>query len=126
MINEDRRLIGQQAWEEARDILHYRGWKLQQVDWLGQRNGEWIKFEVKAQEPFEPPPFEGHGLPRWQIESSQKLLEDKQIRTILMIKDLKNKIWVSQFLDVLEKGDYHDTYGLSPRRVYPISNFEEV
>lgn len=115
--------LGKNAWLEAREFLARFGWELQQIDWLGRRNNEWVKFEIKAQEPFEPPPFEGHGLPRWQIASSMKLLEDKQIKTYLIIKDLKTKKWLGQFLDELEKGIHHDTFGNSPRRIYPIEKF---
>jgi hypothetical protein len=120
----DKEQIGKKAWLEAREFLDRFGWQLQQIDWLGERNGEWVKFEIKAQEPFVPPPFEGHGLPRWQVTSSMKLLKDKQIRTYLIIKDLKSNKWIGQFIDELEKGIIHDTFGSSPRRIYPIEKFE--
>jgi hypothetical protein len=126
MIDEKYRLMGEKAWQEAHDRLVKEGWHIQQIDWLGEMMGEWVKFEIKCQEPFEPPPFEGHGLPRWQIESSEKLRKDKDIRTYLMIKDAKSGKWIGNFIDELEKGEYHDTHGLSPRRVYKISSFIEL
>lgn len=125
-FDENKRLLGEEAWQEAREFLDRFGWQLQQIDWLGKRDGEWVKFEIKCQEPFEPPPFEGHGLPRWQVNSSNELLKDKNIRTYMIVKDLKSKKWLGQFLDVLEKGEFFDTHGDKPRRIYTINNFELV
>lgn len=125
-FDESKKQIGEIAWGEAREFLKRFGWELQQIDWLGKRDGIWVKFEIKAQEPFIPPPFKGHGLPRWQIKSSQNLLVDKEIRTYLIIKDLESKRWIGQFIDILEKAKFYDTYGDSPRRIYPIENFEMV
>lgn len=125
-ISKDKQKIGEKAWKDCRVFLKQFGWNIQQIDWLGERNDEWIKFEVKAQEPFVPPPFKGHGLPRWQVKSSQNLLKDKNIRTYLVIYDLLEERWIGQFIDVLEKGQYKDTYGKKPRRIYPIEQFELI
>jgi hypothetical protein len=123
-LEDKYKKMGDDGWKEARERLSNDKWNLQQIDWLGEKNGEWVKFEIKFQEPFEPPPFFGHGLPRWQVNSSEKLQIDKGIRTYLMVKDAKDNNWYGQFLDELEKGEFKDTFGKKPRRVYKRDNFK--
>jgi len=125
-IDDKYKKMGDDAWKEAREMLKDKGWNLQQIDWLGEKDGKWIKFEVKGQEPFDPPPFSGHGLPRWQIMNSMKLLKDKDIKTFLMIKDAKDNNWYGQFIDVLEKSEYFDTHGANPRRIYNLKEFKNI
>jgi hypothetical protein len=126
MIDDKCRIQGEKAWQEARVILKSGGWHLQQIDWLGERNGSYIKFEIKGQEAFTPPPFKGHGLPYWQVRESMQLLKDKDIRTYLMIKDTGENKWYGNFLDELEKGEHIDTHGQNPRRIYNIDNFHNI
>ena len=61
------------------------GFWIGQIDWLGKKNGEWIKFEIKRKERFLAPPFEGHGLNKNQADYSLELQKDTKIRTLLMI-----------------------------------------
>ncbi len=126
---EEKRIQGKQAELEAGEILYDLGFNRQQIDWLGDRfDTEWIKFEIKCTEPFNPPPFVGQGLPPGQVRASNRLLEQKGIRTYFAVKDPNTKLWIGQFLDVLENGEHYDTQGLDPqkrRRVYTIENFEE-
>ena len=126
MIDDKYRIQGEKAWQEARIILKDGGWSLQQIDWLGKKNESYVKFEIKGQEPFEPPPFKGHGLPYWQVKESAELLRDLNVRTYLMIKDTKDNVWYGNFLDELEKGEFIDTHGQNPRRIYNLKEFKIV
>jgi hypothetical protein len=87
-------------------------------------DGRWFLTEIKNQEPFEPPPFYGHGLPRWQIESRLMFEKECNIPCILIIKDKGNNKVYWQHLSILEKlNDHFDTYGKHPRRIYNLKSF---
>ena len=89
-------------------------------------NGSWNLYEIKHQEVFEPPPFKGHGLPKWQVKARLEFYEDTKVRPVLIIKDKKTKEIFAQYLDVLEKNEYFDTKGKKPRRVYNLKYFKKV
>lgn len=80
-------------------------------------------FEIKHQEPFEPPPFLGHGLPIWQVEKYIQMQFDLGVIWHLVIFDRNTNIGYQQRLSVLEDGRFKDTTK-NPRRIYPISSFE--
>jgi len=94
-----------------------------QPDAITMENGTWVVNEVKHQEPYTPPPFMGHGLPRWQIMTRMGFwtLTGIRIRLVIKEKGSDDKYW--QWLDVLEKGKFHDTFRKQPRRIYPITSF---
>ena len=104
----------------ALDVLMKAGFKCFQPDWIVFKNGRYFIVEVKNQEAFEPPPFKGHGLPIWQVESRKNFLTITGIDTILLVKDSHG--WMYQFLSVLEDDNFFDTIK-SKRRIYPIDNF---
>lgn len=103
--------------------------KVLQPDALSFENGKWVLNEIKHQEVYTPPPFFGHGLPLWQIETRMKFQKDTGIRVRLVIRELEDKkvektgVTYIQWLDILEKGKHIDTGGEKPRRIYPIINF---
>ena len=101
-----------------------KGTKVFQPDVISLESNKWVVNEVKHQERFTPPPFEGHGLPRWQIETRMNFWKTTGIRIRLVIKEKgsDNVFW--QWLDILESKEYCDTHGLKPRRIYPLTNFE--
>lgn len=95
-----------------------------QADWIFPFNDDWYLVEVKHQEVFVPPPFYGHGLPRWQVNARLKFYEETGIRPILMVIEKPMKGVYFQYLDKLdESGDYFDTRGRHPRRVYNLDQF---
>lgn len=110
--------------EEARIVLKKIGFEVQQLDWVGKKNGKWVVFEVKERELFNPPPFWGTGLDKRQLYLREQLLKGLNLRTILLVfeKGTSNIFW--QYLDVLEKGEYFDTK--NNIRIYPISNFHKI
>jgi len=110
-----------------------KGIKLFQIDWMTHEDGEYRLNEVKYQEIFEPPPFYGHGLPKWQIKDRLDFFTRKRIVPFFYVvekSDYKKKeryhlIW-SQSLITLEMGKHVDTWGEDPRRVYDIRSFNRT
>lgn len=97
-----------------------------QVDWIFEKGGQYYLVEVKHQEIYIPPPFYGHGLPKWQIEARLKFYEKTGIRPILLVIEKPLKAVYAQYLDVLnESNNYLDTNGAKPRRVFNINEFED-
>src|SRR3990167_3719377 len=95
-----------------------------QADAVSFEKGRWILSEIKHQERFSPPPFEGHGLPLRQVKTRLLFQENTKLRIRLVIKEKNSENIFWQWLDVLESGEYFDTKGDRSRRVYPIKNFE--
>jgi len=125
-IPKDKEEMGRKAWDDARKFLVRFGWDIQQIDWLGEKDGKWVKFEVKCQEPYIPPPFKGHGLPPYQVAKSMKLYQQKGIPTYLIIRDMEDKKWIGQYIHELEQHEHFDTKGKSIRRIYPIEMFDMI
>jgi len=101
-----------------------KGVRCFQPDAISFENEVYIINEVKHQEFFKRPPFDGHGLPIWQINARMMFWLKTGIRCRLVIIDKKTKKIYYQWLDILESGNYIDTKGLKKRRVYPIENFK--
>ncbi len=36
--------------KKARRILTELGWQIQQIDWIGEKDGQWTVFEIKTRE----------------------------------------------------------------------------
>lgn len=98
-----------------------------QVDWIFQSaNGNYFVVEVKHQEYYKAPPFDGHGLPKWQVDARLEFYKKTDIRPILLVIEKPFKAVYAQFLDILneDKNNYFDTRGSSPRRVYRLDLFK--
>lgn len=115
---------GTEAEEQARKLFKSKGYEVQKPDLLVRKGGEVICVEVKDKaEPFQPPPFLGHGLNKSQVYLRMKLLEYTSIRTYLMIFDRSGKKY-GQFLEALELGEYFDTR--NGVRIYPLTSFNVI
>jgi hypothetical protein len=93
--------------------------------WVRLKSGEYIFCEIKTQAPYSPPPFWGHGLPKWQIDKYLQMQKDCNVFWDLIICDTESGIGYCQYISVLEQGRYFDTCGASPRRVYPLDSFNQ-
>ena len=82
-----------------------------------------IVYEAKHQERFKKPPFDGHGLPYWQVRARLKFAGKKNMRAMLVVFDKETDEVFYQYFDVLEAGRYYDTRGNKPRRIYPLTSF---
>ena len=95
-----------------------------QVDLMAKIENQWNLIEVKRQDIFEPPPFYGHGLPKWQIDARLKFQEETGIDAILYVIDKQTNIIYYQYMDLLLKGKQFQTNGLKPRIIFTLENFE--
>ena len=100
--------------------------QVMQVDWIFQKGGDYYLVEVKHQEIFQPPPFYGHGLPKWQIKARLEFYKRTGIRPILLVIEKPKKAVYAQYLDVLNNSNnFIDTKGSSPRRVFNIEEYND-
>jgi len=112
--------------KELFGFLKSRGHKFFQPDSIALVNNQYYVIEMKKQEWFKAPPFDGHGLPRWQVTARLEFEERTKVIALLMIHDIETSELFCQLLSVLEKGEKYDTRGLKPRRIYPISSFKQL
>lgn len=111
------------------NLLREKGFSFFQPDAIGLKNGDYYIFECKHQEHFKEPPFDGHGLPKWQVVARMKFQERTKIKSVLVIFEKpyeETKTMYYQLLEKLEKGEHLDTKGLKPRRIYPLSSFIKI
>lgn len=109
-------------------FLRENNFKFFQPDAIGLKNNKYYIFECKHQELFNPPPFSGHGLPKWQVDARIKFQTITGIKSVLVIFNkpfAKTKTIYYQLLEKLEKGEFIDTKGLKPRRIYKIDSFKK-
>lgn len=121
------------SWEEGRkgetivrDYLANNGHRFFQADLMVNDSNGWYVAEVKNQEMFESPPFDGHGLPRRQIEDRLKFQEDTGIRAMLYIVEKNTNVIYWQFMDKLYVGESFETKGKKPRMIFPLKNFHKI
>ena len=122
-ITEDG-IIGEQLLFK---LLKQKGFKIFQPDAIGFINGKYHLFECKHQEHYKSPPFDGHGLPKWQIEARLKFQRETGIIAILVVFEKpieKTNLVYYQSLEILEKGEKYPTRGNQPRIIYPLTNFK--
>ena len=104
-------------------FLRQNGFKFFQADGISLKDGKYYLFECKHQEHYKAPPFDGHGLPLWQVKARLEFQKQTGIIAILVVFEKpieKTNLIYYQSLEVLEKGEHHDTKGLQPRRIYPL------
>jgi Holliday junction resolvase len=109
--------------KRVRDYLIKNKVQHMQVDLIIFSKGKYKLFEIKHQEKYEPPPFEGHGLPIWQVESRVKFYEEFGIEPFLFVVDKKDGNIYFESIINLENTEYFDTVR-SKRRIYNIKNFK--
>ena len=107
-------------------LLKSKGLKFFQPDAIGYKDGCYYVFEVKHQARYTPPPFEGHGLPKWQVEARLEFQRRTTIPCIFVVFDKETEEVFYQRIDKLEKGEYIDTHGMKPRRIYNLKEFKKL
>ncbi|NCU32225.1 MAG: hypothetical protein EOM23_04675 [Candidatus Moranbacteria bacterium] len=94
-----------------------------QLDVIAKIKTNWYLFEVKHQEAFKAPPFDGHGLPPWQINFRMRIFKELGIIPILFVVDKQTKIIYYNSIIKLEEGEKFVTK-TGKRIIYPIENFK--
>ena len=82
-----------------------------------------IFIEIKTQERFYPPPFEGHGLPIHQVEKYMLVYKEDKIKCFLFIIEPDTGIIWGRSLHKLEEGEKIVTRK-KKRVLYPLKNFK--
>lgn len=96
-----------------------------QLDMIAVIDDKWYSIEAKHQEMFKSPPFDGHGLPIWQVETRIRLYKDTGIIPLLFVLDKNTKELIYNSLLILENGKKFIT-GRKSRVIYPIENFKVI
>jgi hypothetical protein len=111
---------------------------LMQVDIIFQPRGgiDYRLAEIKCQERFIAPPFDGHGLPEWQIKSRLAFERRKKIEAWIYIIEpskwidspLSEKIIYKQSIKKLNDLPANEKFKThrSSRIIFPIERFEKV
>lgn len=124
LIEIQKWLSGLEGEDKIRQRLNQKKIPFFQVDLIFFDDNRYKIAEIKHQEPFDPPPFKGHGLPRWQVEARLEFYYKTGVEPFLFILDKIDKNIYYQSFIILENGKYYDTNGEKPRRIYPIENFK--
>ena len=114
--------IGIEGEKKARIFLKNLGYKIFQIDWMADKDGNYIQCEVKFKERFTPPPFEGHGMEIWKIKDRLRFEKQTGIKAFLIIFEKLTDLIFYQWLLKLEQGKYFDTK--NDIRIYPLENFK--
>lgn len=97
-----------------------------QVDIMFKYNGKWCLGEVKTQEKFLAPPFDGHGLPKWQIDRRMEFYKDTGVEPFLIVNDIKEKcLYIESFKNLL-LGENFQTNGIKPRVIFKLTSFKRI
>ena len=91
-------------------------------DWVYWKAGNLYQVEIKQQEMFTAPPFDGHGLPEYQAQRYELVRERYGIRTLLIVWDETTCWW--QWIDELLAGRKHTT-PRSRRIIFPLESFTQ-
>lgn len=116
---------GEKGEEWVNKILVIKhGAKIRESDGWIKVNGEWCLKEIKNQEPYEPPPFSGQGLPPHQFDFYMDLFRQRGVRCLFIVDNERNEL-VAEFLDVLAP---HATNigDKNPRVIFPLSIFKPL
>lgn len=97
-----------------------------QVDIMWKHNNKWYLGEIKTQEKYLAPPFDGHGMPKWQVDRRLEFQNDTGIQTYLIVYDLEEKCIFTQALSNLMQGDNYQTKGIKPRIIFPLNSFKKI
>jgi len=104
IMNEDMIKIGFEGEKIIRNYLKtLNNCEFGQIDIIAKIGNDWYSFEIKKQEMFEKPPFDGHGLPPWQINFRIKMFNELGIIPILFIVDKITNIIYYQNMIILNK-----------------------
>jgi len=97
-----------------------------QVDIMFNKNDKWYLGEIKTQEKFKAPPFDGHGMPEWQINRRIKFYNDTGIEPYLIVKDKDEScLYIGSIIELMKK-DKIITRGKKPRVVFNLINFTKI
>ncbi len=134
-FNNDKLKQGFDGEEIIRELLKSKNHKYGQIDLVSiDKNNKIYFYEIKHQERFKSPPFDGHGLPPWQFEFRLKIAKlTGMIPFFIVIEpdiDIFNeKVLFYQNMEVLNdlpKDKKFITNGVKKRLIFPIEEFRMI
>ena len=128
--NIDQIKIGLEGEEIIRKYFINEKIPFMQVDIMFKENDKWYCGEIKTQEIFKSPPFDGHGLPQWQINRRIQFYNDTGVIPIFFVYDLEEKcIYYHNLLYLntkVNKDQVFRTKGEKPRTIFNINLFKRI
>lgn len=133
--NKDIIEIGLDGEGKVRDWFKEKRIPFMQVDIMFKYDNKWCLGEIKTQEKYKKNdpkfpnsigPFDGHGLPAWQIERRMEFFKDTGIEPFLIVNDVEEKCLYLQSLVILLDGEYFKTKGKKPRTIFKLDNFKRI
>lgn len=106
-----------------REYLKTKDYEFMQVDLIVDTGEDVYIVEVKTQEKFKAPPFDGHGLPEYQIRQRIRISEKLGAVPVLYVYDLDEKFFYFQDMRKLMQGE-HIITKKNPRIIFPLSSFQ--
>lgn len=91
-------------------------------------NGQWVLVECKNQERFKAPPFDGHGLPPYQVKSRLQFQKETGVRCLFFVHEPDADFVWWQWLDELDAlDDSQKAFSKTGKRViFALSAFNRV
>jgi len=124
--NIEKIKIGLDGESKVRGLFKGKKIPFMQVDIMFMYNNKWCLGEIKTQEMFLAPPFDGHGLPQWQIDRRMEFYNSTGVEPYLIVYDKKNKCLFLESLVKLIKKEKFKTKGKSPRTIFKLTSFKKV
>ena len=122
--------LGMEGEGIVRDYLKSQKIPFMQVDLVFKKNNKWYSAEIKSQYIFKAPPFDGHGLPQWQIDARVRFFNDTGVIPLLIVYDLAEKcLYLQSLLFLVKKTapmEVLKTTGHKPRTIYNINLFQKI
>ena len=127
--NYDNIKKGFEGENDIREFLKRKSISFLQADLIFEYDGKYYCGEIKTQEKATPEkyyglPFEGHGLPPWQVNSRIRLYEKTGIIPYLFIRCLTDNVIYHRDLRELIKTNYYE-FKKTPRIVFNLEEFKK-
>lgn len=118
--------VGLDGESEIREWFKKRHIAFMQVDIMFKSKGIWYLGEIKTQEKFKAPPFDGHGLPKWQVDKRIEFYNDTNIEPFLIVRDLEDDfIYLGSMVELMKQEKFQ-TKGKRPRIIFKLENFKKI
>lgn len=124
--NLDQCLIGFDGEDKIRDWFKKIKIPFMQVDIMFKKDNKWCLGEIKTQEKFKAPPFDGHGLPQWQIDRRLEFYKDTGVIPYLIVYDIDDKCIYIENLNNLINKEHFKTKGEKPRVIFKLTSFIKI
>lgn len=106
----------------VRELFKNSGFNFMQIDLIAYNNEKMYLCEIKTQEKFKAPPFDGHGLPKYQLEQRIRLSSIIGAIPLFVVYDVDDRVIYYQNMNTLLEGDSFITKN-AKRIIFPMTSF---